>query len=207
MPADDHQSARFSRSLFDDGTDQHRSVEPERRRTKPDRPLGLSILAALHVIGGILLFGAQFLLWSRYEEMQQPMQAIGIPPILLLVAIMFLSLLGIASGVGMWTGARWGWWAAAFYYIYGIFRNASALLALAEWAEHLEGSARGPGYYLVKHSGRIVVHALILLYLMKGNVLEFFDQESLNKAKALGSLVAICALISLFTSALSMLFG
>lgn len=207
MPAGRHEPPRFSRSLFgDDDADQHAVPDRGSERPKPDRPVGLSILAVLHVIGGIVLFCVQFLLWSRFEEMQQPMQAIGVPPILLLVAVMFLSLLAIASGIGMWTGARWGWWAAAFYYIYSIFRNAAALITVAQLAEHIEG-ARSPGYYVVKHTGRIIVHALILLYLMKGNVLEFFDLRSLNKAKALGLLITICASITLVTTALSMLFG
>lgn len=203
MSDESHGTLRTSRSLFDD----RERGAPERERLKPDRPLGVSILAVLHLIGGIGLFFAQFLLWSRLDAMQQPMETIGIPPVVLLAGVMFLSLLALASGIGLWTGARWGWWAAAFYYVYGIFRNGAALLTLAQFAEHLEGGTRGPEYYFIKHAGRIVVHGLILLYLMKGNVLEFFGQESLSKAKALALLVSICTAIVLATTALSMLFG
>ena len=201
---------RFSRSFFDDSElplPEPQYAIPEPLSSKPDRPIGLSILAVLHLLGGLVLFAIQFLLWTRVDQMKQPLQVIGMPPVILLAGVMFLSLLGIISGIGMWTGARWGWWVAAFYYVYGVFRNAGALIAVAQLAEHLEGGPRGPAYYVVKHSGRIVVHALILLYLMKANVLEFFDQQSLSKPKALGLLAAICTAIAATTSALSMLFG
>ncbi len=93
------------------------------------RPVGVSILAVLHFIGGILLFGVQFLMFANLNAMEESLRTIGIPPALLIVAVMFLAALAIASGVGMWIGTKWGWWLAAFYYVYSIFRNASALLS------------------------------------------------------------------------------
>ncbi|OYP29472.1 hypothetical protein CGZ80_25070 [Rhodopirellula sp. MGV] len=137
--------------------------------------------------------------------MDESLRTIGIPPALLIAGVMFLAILTIASGVGMLMGTKWGWWLAAFYYVYSIFRNCSALLAIVAMADQLEGGTRGPDYYMIKHGGRIVVHLLLLMYFFKGNVLEFFGHETLSKLKAVGILVGICIAIMAATSAISMI--
>ncbi len=142
------------------------------------RPVGVSILAVLHLIGGILLFGAQFLLFANLQAMGESLRSIGIPPVLLIIGVMFLAVLAIASGVGMWMGTKWGWWLASFYYVYSIFRNCSALLTVFTIADQLEGDSRGPEYYMTKHGVRIIVHLLLFLYFFNGNVLAFFGMEA-----------------------------
>ena len=179
------------------------TMQPHRRTTT--RPVGVSILAVLHLIGGIVLFGAQFLLIANLQAMDESLRSIGIPPVLLIVGVMFLAVLAIASGVGMWMGTKWGWWLAAFYYVYSIFRNGSALLTIVVMADQLESGTRSPEYYMIKHGGRIIVHLLLFLYFFKGNVLEFFGMETLSKAKAIGILVGICIAILAVTSAISLL--
>jgi hypothetical protein len=178
-------------------------VKP-RRGTTP-RPVGISILAVLHFIGGILLFGSQFLLFANLQAMEESLRAIGIPPVLLIIGVMFLAVLAIASGVGMWMGAKWGWWLASFYYVYSIFRNGSALLTVVAMADQLEGGSRGPEYYMIKHGVRIIVHFLLFLYFFKGNVLEFFGLETLSKPKAIGVLVGICIAITAAISAIGLM--
>ena len=103
------------------------------------RPVGVTILAVLQFIGGVGLFAVQFVLFANLQAAGEPLRAIGIPPVLLMVGIMFLSVLNIASAIGMW---------------------------------------------------------LILLYFFRGNVLEFFHLRNVNKAKAIGILVAICLAIT-----------
>ncbi|WP_182870173.1 hypothetical protein [Stieleria mannarensis] len=124
--------------------------------------------------------------------MEEFLRSVGIPFALLVIGMMFLSILTIASGVGMWMGTKWGWWLASFYYVYSIFRNGSALFTVVTMADQLEGSARGPEYYMTKHGVRIVIHCLLVFYFFKPNVLEFFDMASVNKARAVGVLVGIC---------------
>jgi len=177
----------------------------EPRRGTATRPVGVSILAVLHLIGGVLLFGAQFLLFANLQAMDESLRSIGIPPALLVIGVMFLAILTIASGVGMWMGTRWGWWLAAFYYVYSIFRNGFALLTIVAMADQLEGGTRGPEYYMIKHGGRVVVHLLLFLYFFKGNVLEFFGIEMLSKLKAISILVGICIAILAATSAISLI--
>lgn len=179
------------------------TIEPH--RATATRPVGVSILAVLHFIGGILLFGAQFLLFANLRAMDESLRSFGIPPALLIIGVMFLAILAIASAVGMWTGTKWGWWLAAFYYVYSIFRNGSALLTVVALADQLEGGSRGPEYYMIKYGGRVVVHLLLFLYFFKANVLEYFGMETLSKLKAVGILVGICIAILAVTSAISLI--
>lgn len=160
------------------------------------RPLGISILAILNFVGGILIGAMQLSVLTRLGDLQESLRVVGLSPILVVIGATFLAALGVAAGVGMWLGRTWGWWLGAFYNVYGIARNTSALITVARLADELDGGARGPGFYLVRHGGRIVIHALILLYFFKGNVLHYFGLDGLPKWKALSALVGACLMIS-----------
>lgn len=138
------------------------------------------------------MFGLPILTFSTLGSTSAATSILGIPPILLLLGILFLAALGTASGIGMWIGHKWGWWVSSFYYVYGIFRNGAAIATVIAMSDALEGESRGLGFYLVKFGGRIVIHFLILLYLFSENVLGYFDLCDLDKWKAIGTLVAVC---------------
>lgn len=177
-------------------------VEP--KRTTTPRPTGISILAILLIVGGIVAFGAQFLLFANLEALEESLRSVGIPPVLVVIGAMFLTILSLASGVGMWMATKWGWWLASFYYVYSIFRNGSALLMVFTMADQLEGGSRGPEYYVIKHGGRILIQFFLLLYFFRGNVLEYFGLETLNKGKAVGILVGVCVAITVASSAIGL---
>ncbi len=168
-------------------------------------PTGVAILAILHLVGGTLLFGAQLFLWFHSESLEDSLRFIGIAPAALIVSVAFLSLLTVASGIGMWMGKKWGWWLASFYYVYGVFRNAAALATIHTLADQLGDSVRGPGFYAVKHSVRILVHLLLLAYLLKGNVLHYFGLETMSKVKAIGILITACIAVGGAISAINFL--
>ena len=173
----------------------------------PSRPIGVSILSVLHFLGGFLLLAAQALMLANLEAVEESLQIIGIPPVLLILGVMFLTVLVFASAVGMWMGTKWGWWLAAFYYMYSIFRNATALYTVLSMADQLEGAHRGPGYYFAKHSIRIIIHFLLFLYFFKGNVLDFFGLEDIEKGKAVTIIVGICLTITVVLTGFSFLFA
>jgi hypothetical protein len=178
----------------------------ELQRRAPTRPVGVSILAVLNLLGGIAVFGAQFLLLVNLPSMEEPLRTLGIPPVLLIIGMIFLAVLTFASGVGMWLGTKWGWWLATFYYVYSVFRNASALLTIMAAADQLEGT-RGPEFYLFKHSVRIVISFLLLLYFFKSNVLEFFGMKDVSKAAAGGILLGVGTAITLAMSVIGLMAG
>jgi hypothetical protein len=160
-----------------------------------ERPTGVTILSVLHVIGGVILLGAQVMLLANFDRVSQGLDAAGIPPVLLVMGIMLLAGIALTSGIGMWLGTRWGWWCSVFYYIYSVARNANAFLVVSDLADELERDSRGPGYYYAKFGGRIVIHFLLLLYFFNANVLEYFETEDVNKGKAIGIVILVTALI------------
>lgn len=164
------------------------------------RPKVVSILAVLHILSGVALlvmiagFGRQL---GAIGSMW------GTSPLFAQLSMLFLGVLTLAAGVGMWRGAAWGWWLAAFYYVYAIYRNANALLLISGMADQLVGEARGPGYYYVKHVGRVVTHSLVLFYLFRESVLAYFGLDQLAKGRALVRLakpLAVLVLVQLLVT-------
>ncbi|WP_425396633.1 hypothetical protein [Aeoliella sp.] len=183
------------------------SATDESQRETMARPVGVTILAILHFIGGVVLLIAQFLLFTNLETIGGNLRFVGVSPLLLVIGLMFLAILTIASGVGMWMGTKWGWWLATFYYVYSIFRNGAALFTIMVMMDQLEGGSRGPEYYVVKHGVRVIVHFLLFLYFFQGNVLDFFGLRALSKPKAVGILVGVCIAISVAMSAIGVLLS
>ncbi|MHC4876534.1 MAG: hypothetical protein ACYTGL_08545, partial [Planctomycetota bacterium] len=166
---------------------------------------GVTILAVLHLVGGVLLLVGQVMLLANLDRVSQGLNGVGIPPALLVMGVMLLAGIALASGVGMWLGTRWGWWCAAFYYVYSVARNANAFLMVSDLADGLEGGSRGPGYYYAKFGGRVVIHLLLLLYFFKDNVLEYFEAQDQHKGKAIGILIGVTAAIFGISSGISAL--
>lgn len=170
-----------------------------------DRPTGVTILAVLHLIGGVLLLFGQVVLLANLDRVSQGLDAVGIPPALLVMGVMLLAGIALVSGIGMWLGTRWGWWCAAFYYVYSVARHANAFVMVSDLADGLEGGSRGPGYYYAKFGGRVVIHLLLLLYFFKDNVVEYFEVQDQHKGKAIGILIGVTAAIFGIASGISAL--
>jgi hypothetical protein len=168
------------------------------------RPLGITILAILHLVGGAVLCAVTVPLLSKLGTLQGVLRSAGSSVVLLAVSAIFLGALGFSAGVGMWLGKKWGWWLGAFYYVYGVARNASALITVIEMSNELGRGAHGPGFYLMKQAVRIIVHLFILNYLFKTNVLSYFELERLSRGKALSILVSICLAIGMVAGVSSM---
>lgn len=177
------------------------------------RPVGIVVLSVLHITGGILgglIVLALMIRFAGDKELNRALDESGIPPALLIVGIIVLFSLAIASGFGMWRGAKWGWYLGSFYYLYGIARNLNALLMVVMLmsqlpAEELDAGGRGPGYYLVKHGVRSIIYLLIYLYFFKSNVRAFFDLSEQKKWKPVVVEVAICAVFWSISSLIAFL--
>jgi hypothetical protein len=77
---------------------------------KPKRPVGLTIIAIVAAVGGLLsLFGGA----SRLAGM-------GTGPVELAYIVIIFGILGLALGAGFYTGARWAWMAGMIIYIISI---------------------------------------------------------------------------------------
>ncbi|SFH83897.1 hypothetical protein [Planctomicrobium piriforme] len=168
-----------------------------------DRPTGIWILGILNVLGGIGLLFASVYLSFNLDRVQPALDQLGLPPGLLAVGMYFLSGLTLASGVGMFLGTRWGWWCSTFYYVYGIVRNLSAMATVSMLADEIGTGDRGAEYYYMKFGGRAVVALLLYLYLLRGNVIEYFGVQDVNKGKAFGIQFGITMLLFGISTAVS----
>lgn len=145
------------------------------------RPIGITILSILVLVGGIGIILTQIKFYANLNELSTEL---GISLIAFFVSVLFLIVLSIGSGIGMWLGKKWGWWLGAFYYVHAILRYVYALITAIIMNEQLKDTSRSAEYYLITYMGRIVIHALILRYYFKDNVMEYFNISSYSKVKS-----------------------
>src|SRR5437870_9851872 len=120
--------------------------------SKPKRPVGVIIIAAIAAAGGLLsLFGAASVLSGN---------ATG--PTWLAIVVVIFGILGLALGVGFYTGAHWAWMGGIAIYIISI------LLGILEI---LYGSIGEIGGII-----RTIAGIVIPLYLTRTGPKSFFGQ-------------------------------
>ena len=173
-------------------------------RLKFSRPLGVSLLAALYFLGSVFLLGIAVL---GAGSMASATEELGVSGLQLAIGIGFLGALGIAAGVGMWMGKRWGWWLGAFYLFYSIARNANALLTLPALVEQIGPPEGGVAKYQFRYGGRIVFAALFLLYFFKANVVAWFGVDTMPAWKRVALLTGATIGIAALFAALALLAG
>ena len=169
-----------------------------------DRPVGISILAVLHFIGGIALIIALIGVAVTVKEDSRAADALrdlGAPVALLCAAFAFLAVVSFASAVGMWSGHRWGWYLGSFYYAYAITRNISALWNIDALFQAIPqepgGMAHGISYYYMKFGVRLVISSLLYLYFFKDNVREYFGLRESRMWVPIGIQLFLCVDIAL----------
>lgn len=176
----------------------------------PSRPLGIAILSVLHCIGGVILavLAVAFPVFAAKEpELREVLSSIGVPFPLLIVGIVVLVALTLGSGIGMWIGAKWGWYLGSFYYVYSVIRSILAiynthLLFETLPPDEVAAMPRGIEFYYFKFGFRAVVHALIYLYFFKVNVLEYFGLKEISRWKVVVIESGICVAIAVAASLL-----
>ncbi|MNZ70063.1 hypothetical protein D3C78_883830 [compost metagenome] len=158
-----------------------------------DRPMGLSLVAILLVLGGAGLLIIQLIAFSKLEEMSS---LINVSNYVLQGAFVFVGLLGVAAGVGTWIGAKWGWWLALFYFAYAVTRNINVLLTIHNLMDQFGGTIGEAvkGYF--KYGVRVLWDCALLFYLCSETATTFFKAKETKKWKALLIVFAIC--IALF---------
>ncbi len=122
-------------------------------QSKSKRPLGVVVIAVIAAAGGVLsLFGAASVFSGN---------ATG--PSWLAVVVTIFGILGLALGVGFYTGARWAWMGGIVIYI------VSILLGILEIV--YGGTIGGVGGVI-----RIVAGIVIPLYLTRTGTKKFFGK-------------------------------
>jgi len=154
------------------------------------RPIGIWILSGLHLLVG-LLFLAMFLilLWQLSTDRTIRLVVPG------LVIVLFGLIVGMAAAttIGMWLGAKWGWWLTAFYYVWATLGVVADSLFMLLRLEEVDPEWRAS--FATKQSILFVVHGLILLYLFKRTVRDFFRLKSQRMVTALAILATLAIVV------------
>lgn len=156
------------------------------------RPTGITILAWLYLIGGVVMLGMLLVLFNRLGE---GFDSIGISAAIAQVSISLLGLLGAVAGIGMLTGKKWGWWLGAFYLVWSVTRNATALLAIQDIAAQYEVPPEKMALHYMKAGTRIIFHSLLCWYFFSSRVEHYFDVISINRWMRLLFLVAAAIIL------------
>lgn len=165
-----------------------KSLQEEIAESSYDRPAGISFLAVILAIGGGLGIVLQLIAFSKLEDLSE---VLGVSAVLVQGALLLLSGSALAAAVGMWIGAKWGWWLALFYFAYAVTRNANAFLSISSLADQFGASGEFRSTNYVKYGIRMVWNALLLAYLCRENASFYFRTTETSKWKALGIVFGI----------------
>lgn len=128
--------------------------------SKGRRPLGVTILAALEILGGIvaLLGGIYVASSGAAAGMLLSSSALGTAAGGVLGGVLIvLGLVALVIAYGFLKGIKWGWWIAIVLYVLGIISGIVSLIA---------------GSYGVIIS--LIIDAIILYYLTRPHVKSWF---------------------------------
>jgi hypothetical protein len=165
----------------------------------PTRPLGITILALLHGFGSLALAALfVFGLYASRNEEWFAQRGLTFASFLILGTIAFA--LGLASGVGMWIGANWGWWLATWYWFFMAIGSGVTLPISLVRLRSL--GIEFAVVAVVKNVLGLCFQVLLVVYFFRRNVLRFFGLESFGKLKALGILIAVSLFIFIWISSI-----
>ncbi|WP_166241587.1 hypothetical protein [Paenibacillus turpanensis] len=158
-----------------------------------DRPTSITLIAILLILGGGILAVTQLISFASLTDASAD---IGVPAVLLQGSIAFLGILGIAAGIGAWTGKKWGWWLAIFYFAYAIARNVNALVSINDVVNLLGAPGQGVASYYIKYGFRVLWNALLFLFLLRSETVNiYFKTENTPKWKAAAVVFGIVILL------------
>ncbi len=129
-------------------------------QSKPQRPVGVTIIAIVAAAGGLLsLFGGASVLAGMASG-----------PFALAIIVIIFGILGLTLGAGFFTGARWAWMAGIIIYIVSIGLGI---------AEILYGGNVG----LIGGIIRTIAGILIPVYLTRQKPKSFFGKGASSPGK------------------------
>lgn len=133
-----------------DSTDDEPGTGPSARANAMDRPTGVTVLAVLYAIGGIIM-----LLSAAAAVTMEGADGAGVFGAFLFLAV---SIAFLAVTYGMWTGLRWAWFGAIVLEVFAFVSSILSMLA---------------GDILSGFVG-LVIAGIILWYLLKPDVQAWF---------------------------------
>lgn len=171
-------------------------MEIEQKPAK--RPIGVLVLAVWYFANGCGFLVVNIGLIADHERLSTNLST---NLVLLLLVGAFLGVLALGASVGLFSVKAWGWWLAAFYNLYGIFQDLSALITALILTDSSTPNELYTRFVIVR-LGQILIHALVLIYLYRARVLMFFGFRSFSKRRTFLVLFAVNLILYVVASAL-----
>lgn len=178
---------------YDDWTDSPQPLTPQRKR-----PLGITIFAVLHLVGGVAYL---LILIAAPERIMQAGNDVGFSGYDLGAGMAYLTIMLLGSAYGMWHGKHWGWWLAAYYYTYAIARYANIIVYVSGMEKTTEIAAAEVSRQIIRRSGQIVTHLAVIIYFFTKRVIEYYNFKKFSRLEA----AVILIISAVLTVAISIL--
>lgn len=122
--------------------------------SKGNRPIGISALAILEILGGVLAIIAGLFVAGLANSIP------GLSGLGSILGIVFIisGLFAFAVGYGFWTGAKWSWWLAIIIYALGTISS-------------LAGIVVGSVFSVIG----LIIEAILLYYITRPGVKSWFN--------------------------------
>jgi len=153
-----------------------------------ERPFGIALLSLFYLAGAIFtvvlwVWGASVFGDPRFT---QRMAAFDAPGVQRNIAYGITTVLGLAPAVGLWIGARWGWYLGSFYKALGIVRSFVNFYLVREYLNSLkaQGFQISPAGYITSYgipTFILLMVAVIYWYYFRANVRQFFGISHTRK--------------------------
>jgi hypothetical protein len=151
------------------------SVDFDLTTIERPRPIGISILAVLNLLGGLALLVMIPLILSKREAISSTLTGLGIPPVLALVILCLHIVLDFYAGLGMLAGSSRGWELGMFVSLWGIARDVNVLVMLSGLELPTVQMQRILQQKILQAQVGIPISLLILVYFMSNGVLDYFQ--------------------------------
>ncbi|MCB7130187.1 MAG: hypothetical protein J3T61_11690, partial [Candidatus Brocadiales bacterium] len=156
-----------------------------------DRPVGIVLLALVHLVSGLYIAGQRwFMLVNIYSTSPGSITMSASYKVMLFGEVLIV-VVAITSAVGLFVGAKWGWWLAAFHWTWRIAREVLIPLSALILTGLSNNAETEVTLDFAEMFVPVILQSLLLLYLFKENVLEFFRFDSLSKPWAIAALFSI----------------
>ena len=193
-PSDDEILAQYTKDYRGDSS-----------KGKADRPIGVTILGFLLLLGGLISVPAAGMLIWEDDGLAEVLEALQISKGVFIASVVFLVVLQWVVGFGMLFGGVWGWWASAYWCACGVLRNLVTILNIAAIPDLTEAAPSAARFQIAKCIIRAVVSGLLFTYFLKGNVLDYFGVR-LHPGLAAGIAFGAALATIIFFSMLALLF-
>jgi hypothetical protein len=101
------------------------------RMERNDRPKGLTIIAILQMIVGLLAFGALFYLSDVWAHSPVYMDGgVAVLEGFITYGLIIAGTFSLVLGYGIWNGWKWTWWAVAILDVLGILYSIYTLIVV-----------------------------------------------------------------------------